>query len=733
MADSVRGAFEGMSLNRPAQQSQHPSQQQQHLNLHSPLSGMISSNASSSLRSPSGTFGNAQLSGHGANEGQSAAARFERFFNTSGTQSPQGLDAPSHSLGFPTPPHQAASLGPGSAFGSFGHNFNSGVGSAFMGNNSTVPALRSKPSATRQGLPSQWNSVGSDEVDAGSSPPNQFNTGGPGSFFTAGSGSTAYPGVSNTATSAGLGVGDDDIIPTAIVVKNIPFSVKREQLLQIIEELNIPMPYAFNYHFDQGVFRGLAFANFRSGSEADAVVAALNGFDVSGRKLRVEYKKVLQAGEKERIEKEKAIKRMQSMQMEKERLRRQTVSSTTGEDWNQQQPGQQSAIPTGISGTLGRNAMAPGSELETGFSDAYNDAIAPTSPDLVRSASDSQNELAAGAASEIAGRKDELDLNDPATLEIYSRVLLFKDDRMRDELSFSKNLTTNERRIVHMVSKKLNLYHYSLGEGDERYVIVTKNEVNQPQRPLRSQSSTIGRNHRIGEGGGNGAMTGANGLLAPGSSYTMGRNALRTKKSAPDMKRQRERSEDGSFGVGGSYGFVSGSASNGGSVHSAFGPAGLSRKSNGNLREGYSSSVGRRSVPSNGTGSGIGGAAGLQSLFSSPFDIPPVPTLPTNIGGEPISYSPSPSPIGTSSNNGSFSAATSQNILRQPAGPGAANRNFAQRSRVPIGGLMNGHTTQEGSGNSTSNGSSNLDAPFHSGGPGDLREDDVQSHQPLEV
>jgi RNA recognition motif-containing protein len=81
------------------------------------------------------------------------------------------------------------------------------------------------------------------------------------------------------------------------------------------------MPYAFNYHFDGGNFRGLAFANFRSGEEADAVVAALNGFDVAGRKLRVEYKKVLQAGEKERIEKEKAIKRMHSMQLEKERSR----------------------------------------------------------------------------------------------------------------------------------------------------------------------------------------------------------------------------------------------------------------------------------------------------------------------------------------------------------------------------------------------------------------------------
>ena len=83
--------------------------------------------------------------------------------------------------------------------------------------------------------------------------------------------------------------------------------------------LSIPTPYAFNYHLDQqGSFRGLAFANFRQAADADAVVAALNGFDVQGRKLRVEYKKVLQAGEKERIEREKALRRMRSMQMQKE-------------------------------------------------------------------------------------------------------------------------------------------------------------------------------------------------------------------------------------------------------------------------------------------------------------------------------------------------------------------------------------------------------------------------------
>jgi hypothetical protein len=276
---------------------------------------------------------------------QSASARFERFFNTG---SPMGTSSPTLDHQQPLSPqyhpqqqHTPSSLGPGSsaaglassgAFGSFGHNFGAGGGSGALNHNgtssSTLPALRTKSSNIRQAIPSQWNVANNDDLAlGGSSPPGLYGTA---QYYN----STSGPSFLSPEAPPGLALSDDDIIPTAIVVKNIPFSIKKEQLLQIIEDLQIPMPYAFNYHFDQGVFRGLAFANFRSGEEADAVVAALNGFDVSGRKLRVEYKKVLQAGEKERIEKEKAIKRMQSMQMEKERerMRRQTYSGG-GEEW----------------------------------------------------------------------------------------------------------------------------------------------------------------------------------------------------------------------------------------------------------------------------------------------------------------------------------------------------------------------------------------------------------------
>jgi hypothetical protein len=103
----------------------------------------------------------------------------------------------------------------------------------------------------------------------------------------------------------------DQLIPTAIVIKNIPFAVRKETLASLMMDLNLPQPYAFNYHFDNGVFRGLAFANFQSAEDTRVVIEAMNGMDVHGRKLRVEYKKMLPEAERERIEREKRERRGQ--------------------------------------------------------------------------------------------------------------------------------------------------------------------------------------------------------------------------------------------------------------------------------------------------------------------------------------------------------------------------------------------------------------------------------------
>jgi hypothetical protein len=233
--------------------------------------------------------------------------------------------------------------------------------------------------------------------------------------------------------------------------------------------LSIPTPYAFNYHLDQsGQFRGLAFANFRAASDADAVVVALNGFDVQGRKLRVEYKKVLQAGEKERIEREKAIRRMRSMQLEKEQQQQQVVSPTSPyDDFGPVVP---PTFPPQ------RSFSAQYASQQQQYSPPQLTAISGLSPPFINTnLQQLQSMISPLAASPaVKSPSNELDLNDPSTLDIYSRILLFKDDHMRDELAFSRMLSPKQRRVVHLVAQKLGVYHYSVGEGDERHAVVTR-------------------------------------------------------------------------------------------------------------------------------------------------------------------------------------------------------------------------------------------------------------------
>ncbi|WBW73656.1 RNA-binding protein Cip1 [Schizosaccharomyces osmophilus] len=107
-----------------------------------------------------------------------------------------------------------------------------------------------------------------------------------------------------TSNSASVEPGEDTI-PTAIVVKNIPFSLEKDTLLEAFKQLGIPRPYAFNYHYDNGIFRGLAFANFYLPEEAQAVVQTLNGYEINSRRLRVEWKRQLPVAEREKAEKAK--------------------------------------------------------------------------------------------------------------------------------------------------------------------------------------------------------------------------------------------------------------------------------------------------------------------------------------------------------------------------------------------------------------------------------------------
>ena len=95
----------------------------------------------------------------------------------------------------------------------------------------------------------------------------------------------------------------NDLIDTAIVIKNIPFSYPEEDFTtKLFPQLGLIPPYAFNYHRNRGdgTFHGLAFANFNAPHEAQAAVDKLNNYELERRRLRVELKKRLPAEEEQR-------------------------------------------------------------------------------------------------------------------------------------------------------------------------------------------------------------------------------------------------------------------------------------------------------------------------------------------------------------------------------------------------------------------------------------------------
>ena len=220
--------------------------------------------------------------------------------------------------------------------------------------------------------------------------------------------------------------GDDELIPTAIVIKNIPFAVKKEQLVQVMTDMGLPLPYAFNYHFDNGVFRGLAFANFTTPEETAKVIHNMNHLDLHGRKLRVEYKKMLPQAERDRIEREKRERRGQLEEQHR---------------------------PLGAAAQL------------------------QNQPSLSSVSSRVQTQSPSTLSSSNRAVNPHLDMNDPLVLQYYSKLILFQSDQGGDDVYiFPPELPSGHRTIIHGLAHSLGLHHESQGEGEQRRIHVYRNK-----------------------------------------------------------------------------------------------------------------------------------------------------------------------------------------------------------------------------------------------------------------
>lgn len=85
---------------------------------------------------------------------------------------------------------------------------------------------------------------------------------------------------------------DEEIIPTAVIIKNIPLHWEPGRLLQLMSQMELPPPIALNYLYNNlDIFRGMAFASFASSDNTRQVVQELNHHRVSGRSLTVQHKR----------------------------------------------------------------------------------------------------------------------------------------------------------------------------------------------------------------------------------------------------------------------------------------------------------------------------------------------------------------------------------------------------------------------------------------------------------
>lgn len=245
---------------------------------------------------------------------------------------------------------------------------------------------------------------------------------------------------------------DEELIPTAIVIKNIPFAIKKEQLLDVMTKLGLPQPYAFNYHFDNGVFRGLAFANFASTDETAAVVTRLNGREIGGRNLHVEYKKMLPAQERERIERSKREKRGQ--------LEEQHRSVSNASLASLMSATSTTAATKNLS-VNGQNYVSQTERLFAQYPSVANKLPLPPS---------------------------ELDFNDPEVLELYSQLLTYRDDdtKLIFELAFPNTLNILHRKTLSIMCQFLNL----LELFDNGLIIIRRKPGQQSIQQKQHQSAS---------------------------------------------------------------------------------------------------------------------------------------------------------------------------------------------------------------------------------------------------
>lgn len=209
-------------------------------------------------------------------------------------------------------------------------------------------------------------------------------------------------------------------------------------------------PYALNYCYDrESTFHGTAFANFHTEKGAERAISVFTDFNLAGRKLVAEYKRI--APGKERDTRPLRPSHKVNICRDKHFL---------DTDWR-----------TPRSKDDKDDMLRP----FHAFSAERTPPPARTHP-----VNDGKQDLFCILFVSyllVCTSFADVDLNDPVNLNIYNALLLFQNDPSRKTLTFDRH-TAAERKVGHLLAQKLGLTHFSTGGVEDRILCVTKQKPN---------------------------------------------------------------------------------------------------------------------------------------------------------------------------------------------------------------------------------------------------------------
>ncbi|KAK9762958.1 Peptidyl-prolyl cis-trans isomerase pin4, variant 2 [Basidiobolus ranarum] len=213
--------------------------------------------------------------------------------------------------------------------------------------------------------------------------------------------------------------------------------MRRETFLEILLELDIPKPSAINYHRDNGVFRGLAFANFKTPEEASFVISLLNGFDIAGRKLRVEYKLIGAGLFKESHNELGTIHCKETQPVDKnnavvlERIEKSATTSSSEKD----------------------------EDMEKKFMDKSEEN------DKMRI---EEHKFTSDKHS------DDIDMSIPDARSFYEELVAFRDEDGHHDLVYLNSLNLYQRALLQLIVQKLDMSYKCDGEDENWHMRISR-------------------------------------------------------------------------------------------------------------------------------------------------------------------------------------------------------------------------------------------------------------------